>query len=473
MAEPGCSLTTLEEWLRNCPDVAFRLCSKAARKCFRLAVSSVLKCGPIPDHVAFIMDGNRRWADRRRLQRHAGHQFGFMQLKECLKWCLDLGIRIVTVYAFSIENFKRPPTEVETLMKLAADKLDELSSEEGFLQRNSIRVQVLGDLELLPQNVQLAAARAMKITRHHCRALLNICMPYTARKEMTTAVQEAVRGVRDGMLLPSDISEELLSEALYTAPHSQVDLMVRTSGETRLSDFMLWQTAGAYISCQSVLWPDFSLLDLARCVMDYQRNFAALCTARAEHAAAIQALEKADNLPKQEAWSHGVARRDGSCSTLPQDQAQWFNVVSGCRQSTEPIVTTCESTVADQSGKTNEATAATHLHPSLAAPTGSPAGHQPFEESACSSEEAARSAGSGLDPEGAIRGSTDAADGRRMRQRAFLADLRWRRLQFLTRLRSLLYLFTACACFFLRACVCACMFGFMDCKEWRGSKSET
>jgi ditrans,polycis-polyprenyl diphosphate synthase len=167
------------------------------------------------------MDGNRRWAERRNLQRHAGHEFGFLQLKECLKWCLDLGVRVVTVYAFSIENFKRPSTEVDTLMKLAAERLLELVEEKGFLQRNSIRVQVLGDLELLPPHVQRAAAEAMRITRHHDRAVLNICMAYTAREEMLTAVRDIVGGVRDGALLAADITEELLSAALYTAPHSQ------------------------------------------------------------------------------------------------------------------------------------------------------------------------------------------------------------------------------------------------------------
>ena len=252
------------------------------------------------------MDGNRRWAEKRNLQRHAGHEFGFFQLKECLKWCLDLGIRVVTVYAFSIENFKRPSTEVDTLMRLAAEKLVELVEEQGFLQRNNIRVQVLGDLDLLPAHVQHKAAEAMRVSRHHDRAVLNICMAYTAREEMLTAVREVAGAAGRGELRESDVTEELLSSVLYTAPHSQarpstlegarnqhcharlhagegrpsfrqlpkgylfllsahalppfrrcassgraagaaagqVDLLVRTSGETRLSDFLLWQARG-------------------------------------------------------------------------------------------------------------------------------------------------------------------------------------------------------------------------------------
>uniref|UniRef100_A0A7S4JC90 Alkyl transferase n=1 Tax=Guillardia theta TaxID=55529 RepID=A0A7S4JC90_GUITH len=113
-----------------------------SKRLARFLVSRVLRCGPIPKHVAFIMDGNRRWAERRRMMRQEGHAYGFLQLKECLKWCLDLGIKVVTVYAFSLENFKRSAVEVETIMKLAEEKLNELAEERGFLDRHGIKVQV-------------------------------------------------------------------------------------------------------------------------------------------------------------------------------------------------------------------------------------------------------------------------------------------------------------------------------------------
>jgi undecaprenyl diphosphate synthase len=217
----------LESLAQTRPASMWQNLSRMSRRAFRFGISRALRCGPIPDHVAFIMDGNRRWAERRNLQRHAGHEFGFLQLKECLKWCLDLGIRVVTVYAFSIENFKRPSTEVETLMRLAEEKLLELVEEQGFLQRNNVRVQVLGALELLPPHVQRAAAKAMRVSRHHDRAVLNICMAYTAREEMLTAVREVVCAAHSGELQPSDVTEELLSSVLYTAPHSQA-LQLRT-----------------------------------------------------------------------------------------------------------------------------------------------------------------------------------------------------------------------------------------------------
>mmetsp|Transcript_65718 Transcript_65718/g.161806 ORF Transcript_65718/g.161806 Transcript_65718/m.161806 type:complete len:440 (+) Transcript_65718:251-1570(+) len=264
---------------------------RALKRAFRMLVSSVLRCGPIPIHVAFIMDGNRRWAEKRNLDRKAGHTFGFSQLKDCLKWCLDLGVTVVTVYAFSIENFKRPQSEVDSLMCLAADKLDELVCEHGFLEKNQIRVQVLGDLALLPERVQRAASRAMRLSKHHKRAILNICLSYTSRQEMHCASVEMLRGVAQGVILPCDVTESLVGASLYTAPHSQVDMLVRSSGETRMSDFMLWQSAFAFLSFQDVLWPDFSLWNLAWSVVGYQRAYAKLRDARARHAQQMEARE--------------------------------------------------------------------------------------------------------------------------------------------------------------------------------------
>ncbi|EKX39223.1 dehydrodolichyl diphosphate synthase, partial [Guillardia theta CCMP2712] len=244
-----------------------------SKRLARFLVSRVLRCGPIPKHVAFIMDGNRRSGGSRRMKRlsegQEGHAYGFLQLKECLKWCLDLGIKVVTVYAFSLENFKRSAVEVETIMKLAEEKLNELAEERGFLDRHGIKVQILGDLDVLPQHVKAAACRAMKVSEHHEQAVLNICIAYTSLANMAEAVE-------DGTLKPDDVTDELFSESLYTRPVSQVDLLVRTSGETRLSDFLLWQSACACVQFQPVLWPDFSLWHLASAILQYQRSFSDL-----------------------------------------------------------------------------------------------------------------------------------------------------------------------------------------------------
>ena len=224
---------------------------------------------------------------------------------------VDLGITVVTVYAFSIENFKRPQQEVDSLMELAAVKLDELSAKRGFLERNKIRVQILGDISLLPERVQRAAARAMLVSQHHDRAILNICLAYTSRQEIQSACGEVLKGVRVGKLSRLDLCEDIIDQSLYTSPYSQVwcmrlhaahttreavtwlaqvDLLIRTSGETRMSDFMLWQASLACLSFQHVLWPDFSLSHLAWSVLTYQRSRSALSSARERHREAQRRL---------------------------------------------------------------------------------------------------------------------------------------------------------------------------------------
>ncbi|XP_077977079.1 dehydrodolichyl diphosphate synthase complex subunit DHDDS-like [Glandiceps talaboti] len=238
--------------------------------------ANVLKEGPIPRHVAFIMDGNRRFARKSHLHRHEGHVKGFDKLADTLEWCLDLGITEVTVYAFSIENFKRTKEEVDGLMELARQKFAKLMEEKDMIQKYGVCVRVLGDISLLPNDVQDAIADAVNFSKDNDKAVLNVCFAYTSRHEITTAIQELATGVEDGYLKASDVSEEMLEKCLYTNHSQDPDLLVRTSGEVRLSDFLLWQSAFSVLSFVKVLWPEFSIWHLFAAVLQYQQNYAAI-----------------------------------------------------------------------------------------------------------------------------------------------------------------------------------------------------
>ncbi|XP_053310460.1 dehydrodolichyl diphosphate synthase complex subunit DHDDS [Spea bombifrons] len=260
--------------------------------------ANVLKAGPMPKHVAFIMDGNRRYAQKCHVERQEGHSQGFEKLAETLRWCLNLGISEVTVYAFSIENFKRSEEEVAGLMELARQKFTRLLEEKEKLQKHGVRIRVLGDLSMLPLDIQKLIAQAMMETRAYSTCFLNVCFAYTSRHEVTNAVREAAWGVKEGLLDPSDVSESLLDRCLYTSSSPDPDLLIRTSGEVRLSDFLLWQTSHSCLVFQSVLWPEYSFWNLCEAVLRYQYNHAAI-----QKAKEIQVQEQARHeLERDQAW---------------------------------------------------------------------------------------------------------------------------------------------------------------------------
>ncbi|XP_041463127.1 dehydrodolichyl diphosphate synthase complex subunit DHDDS-like [Lytechinus variegatus] len=253
---------------------------QAQKTWFQSFCLRVLKCGPVPQHVAFIMDGNRRFAKKKSFQTLEGHSLGFEKLAETLQWCLDLGITEVTVYAFSIENFKRSRQEVDGLMELARKKFLRLLEEKDQIMKHGVCVRVIGDLDLLPRDVQEVVAEAMFISRDNTRATLNVCLAYTSRQEMANAVKEVALGVEEGILFPSDVSEELIEQCLYTNRCKDPELLVRTSGEVRLSDFLLWQSGYSVLSFVEVLWPEFSIWHLFAAVLHYQTKYNAVQTAK-------------------------------------------------------------------------------------------------------------------------------------------------------------------------------------------------
>lgn len=238
----------------------------------RLAVN-VIKCGPIPNHIAIIMDGNRRFASKLNTSRKEGHTKGFEKLAECLQWCLDLGVKEVTVYAFSIENFKRSQDEVDTLMQLAREKFRKLFEEKDKLMKEGICMRVIGNLSLLPEDIRQLIAEAMLLTKDNNKAILNVAFSYTSRDEITHSIQDIVTGLNNNEIQPEDVDEQLITECLYTNQSSCPDILVRTSGEVRLSDYLLWQISeNTDIYFTNVLWPEFSIWHLLGCIFKYQRG---------------------------------------------------------------------------------------------------------------------------------------------------------------------------------------------------------
>lgn len=223
----------------------------------------------IPRHVGIIMDGNGRWAKQKKLPRYFGHQEGLTALKNAVKFCVHNGIGYLTVYAFSTENWFRPVEEVNFLMKLMEkafrDEIDELKSE-------GVRVRLVGDRSSLSAEACKLWEQAEESTQDNDRLQLNVAFNYGGRKEITQAARNLAQLVADGKLLPAEISEELIAEHLYTKGVPEPDLVIRTGGEYRISNFLLWQSAYSEWYVTSTLWPDFSEQDFADAISSFAQR---------------------------------------------------------------------------------------------------------------------------------------------------------------------------------------------------------
>jgi len=197
---------------------------------------------------------------------------GFEKLSETLQWCRHLGITTVTVYAFSIENFKRDQEEVDALFKLFREKMKLLIEEEQKLKQHGVKIRIIGNQSYLPDDIQDLIKTATKITENNHKFTLNVAFSYTAREEITHAVRKTVEDVKAKEARIEDIDEKVLESHLYTAPYNKVDLILRTSGECRLSDFLLWQASSSITYFAEVLWPELSFCHLLLAVFHYQRN---------------------------------------------------------------------------------------------------------------------------------------------------------------------------------------------------------
>lgn len=223
----------------------------------------------LPRHIAVIMDGNGRWATKRNMPRSFGHKAGAEALRRTAEICREIGIPILTVFAFSTENWQRPVDEVDFLMKLFSEYL---RREVKTMNEQQIRLGILGEQQRLPQVVQEQIAKAIKATANNDKMLLNIAVNYGSRREIVLAVQQLARDVAAGVISAEQIDDDLMSSKMFTAGEADPDLIIRPSGEQRLSNFLLWQSAYSELYFADLLWPDFSKSDLLRAIIDYQHR---------------------------------------------------------------------------------------------------------------------------------------------------------------------------------------------------------
>jgi undecaprenyl diphosphate synthase len=235
-----------------------------------LAFDPALDPAKIPAHIALIMDGNGRWAKRRSLPRFAGHRAGVGRVRSVVEDCSKLGVKALTLYAFSAENWKRPRTEVDMLWRLLRFYL---RHELEDLMRNDIRLQSSGRVEALPARVYEELRAVERATARNKGMRLNLAINYSARNELVDAVNAIVDEARiDGKLSELVVDEEMISRRLYTAGLPEPDLLIRTSGEMRVSNFLLWQIAYAELYVTDTLWPDFTREELLRAILDFQKR---------------------------------------------------------------------------------------------------------------------------------------------------------------------------------------------------------
>ncbi|HUT27013.1 MAG TPA: polyprenyl diphosphate synthase [Methanomassiliicoccales archaeon] len=225
--------------------------------------------GEIPGHVAIIMDGNRRFAMEIGLIAHEGHVKGKEKLEEVMEWCLEMGIKVLTVYAFSTENLDRDAVEVHYLMDLFEENFLILA-EDQRIHKHKIKVTVLGQRELLPERVIRSIEVAEERTKNYDHYYYNIALAYGSRQEMISAIRRIATKVKEGELEVDDINEQMFSSFLYTADFPDPDLVLRTSGEERVSNFLLWQLAYSELYFTDVFWPGFRKVDFLRAIRTFQ-----------------------------------------------------------------------------------------------------------------------------------------------------------------------------------------------------------
>jgi undecaprenyl diphosphate synthase len=234
------------------------------------ALAKELDPSRLPEHIAIIMDGNGRWANRRSLPRIAGHKAGIGPVRGTVENCARLGIKVLTLYAFSVENWKRPRAEVETLWRLLRFYLRRELPE---LMKNDIRLEAIGRLEALPASVRSELEAAVEATSFNRGLLVNLAINYGGRAELADAVNAILDGARrSGNLSELRIDEEMISANLYTSKAPDPDLLIRTSGEMRISNFLLWQIAYSELHITETLWPDFARADLLKAILDFQKR---------------------------------------------------------------------------------------------------------------------------------------------------------------------------------------------------------
>ncbi|MHB1867491.1 MAG: polyprenyl diphosphate synthase [Nitrososphaerales archaeon] len=236
-------------------------------------LSRSIKKGDVPKHVAIILDGNRRWASNKSIERIVGHIEGANTAEDLLEWCHDIGIKTITLYLLSTENLNRSPEELKELFELFTERLNKLLSDERII-RLKVKVKAIGRLELLTPGMQEILKEIEMKTANYSDHFLNIAIAYGGRTEIVDSVRKIAKLVKEGKLSPDEIDQKTIEHSLYTSylPNPDPDLVIRTSGEERLSGFLLWQSAYSELLFVDAYWPDFRKIDLMRSVRTYQRR---------------------------------------------------------------------------------------------------------------------------------------------------------------------------------------------------------
>lgn len=223
----------------------------------------------VPEHIAIIMDGNGRWAKKRGLPRIAGHRSGAVSVRRTVDGCIQLGVKYLTLYAFSSENWKRPDSEVKALMQLLEKFLKDKTKE---MMKQNVRLNPIGRLDMLPEKTRAQLDKAVATTANNTALTLNLALSYGSREEIVDATQAIAAKVASGEMTVADIDNQTFSNHLYTAGQPDPDLLIRTSGELRLSNFLLWQLSYAEIIILDKFWPDFCATDLEDAVAHFNRR---------------------------------------------------------------------------------------------------------------------------------------------------------------------------------------------------------
>ncbi|MFM2265908.1 MAG: hypothetical protein RLZ77_1328 [Bacteroidota bacterium] len=234
-----------------------------------MSLLSQINTENLPQHLAIIMDGNGRWAKQQGFMRAFGHENGTKSVRLTVEACAKLGIKNLTLYAFSTENWNRPKIEVDTLMKLL---INSLKNELSTLTQNNIKLQSIGNLDLLPESAQLELKSVIDQTQNNTRMTLTLALSYGAREELLQAIKAISLKVKNNIISPDAIDESIINNHLYTHNLPDVDLLIRTSGEHRISNFLLWQIAYSELYFTAVLWPDFKEEDLYEAILSYQKR---------------------------------------------------------------------------------------------------------------------------------------------------------------------------------------------------------
>ncbi len=234
-----------------------------------MSLKEQINTSKLPDHIAIIMDGNGRWAKKRGFFRNIGHESGAKSVKKIVEACAELNVKFLTLYAFSTENWNRPKLEIDLLMKLL---ISSLKKELKTLQKNNIKLHAIGNINSLPDTVSKELSDVIEKTKDNTRLTLTLALSYGSREEIIKTIKEISLKVKNNLISPENIDISIINNHLYTRNLPEVDLLIRTSGEQRISNFLLWQIAYAELYFTDVLWPDFGKENLYEAILNYQKR---------------------------------------------------------------------------------------------------------------------------------------------------------------------------------------------------------